>query len=99
MDTEYLDHYINVMELNQEGNEEQLKEFKAIKEALSIHNVSHTLKLADDDADLIDVIKRYGDKYHIEAVKGTTPDLSMMPPNQKVVYGDGINYHFKLTKK
>ena len=82
-----------------EYNFDRMSFDEAKKELLNLHSVSHTLTLADDNADLIDVTKRYGDKYHIEAVKGNKPDLSMMPLNQRVVYGDGIDYHFRLTKK
>ena len=66
---------------------------------LSLGSVSDILTLADDNEDLIDVSKRYAHQYTIEAVKGTTPDLTKLASNQRVVYGDGDEYHFRLTKK
>ena len=64
-----------------------------------IGSVRDVLQLPSDTVDLIEIQSHYGERYTIEAIKGTSPDLRMLNPNQRVVFGDGDKYHFRLTKK
>lgn len=56
------------------------------------------ITLLETDPNLIKVKEKFGKTHKIEAVLGTSPKLKFLQPNQSVCWGDGENYHFRLTK-
>lgn len=63
----------------------------------SIGVVGSSLFLSADDKNLKKVRDLYGNTHKIEAVKGTKIDMTKLADNQSVCWGDGENYHFRLT--
>ena len=57
------------------------------------------LFIKQSDKNLKRVREKFGENHIIEAVIGTSPNLSLLKNNQSTCWGDGENYHFKLTKK
>ena len=55
--------------------------------------------LDENDHNVSTVVKKFGDKYSIEAIWGVSARLHKLEPNQKVIWGGGETYHFRLTAK
>lgn len=60
--------------------------------------IGSNLEIPDTDASVIAVKAKYGTTHKIEAVLGVNPKLSKLQSNQSVVWGDGVSFHFRLTK-
>ncbi len=68
------------------------------KTELGMKIIGTDLYLSANDKKLKMITERHGKTHTIEAVKGTTPLLTTLMPNQSVCWGDGETYHFRLTK-
>lgn len=59
----------------------------------------YNLIIPDDDPNVIDVVEKYGETHIIEAVLGTTVDMTQVPKGTGVLWGDGKIYHYRIYKK
>ncbi len=52
-----------------------------------------------NDINWVKINEKYKSTHVIEAVWGIKPRLDKLQSNQKVCWGDGETYHFRLTEK
>jgi hypothetical protein len=64
---------------------------------LGIPIVGSDLYLSADNEQFRIVREIYGHTHRIEAVIGTKVNFTQLTDNQSVCWGDGANYHFRLT--
>lgn len=57
-----------------------------------------SLQNAEDD-NYKRVFEKYGETHLIEKRMGTSVDITKLKDNESVCWGDGVSYHFLLTKK
>ena len=61
--------------------------------------INTNIHIDENDPELLRVKKMYGHTHTIEALPGTEVNFSELSADQSVCWGDGLCYHFRLTKK
>lgn len=60
--------------------------------------VGSSFFIKSDDENYKKAFGVWGKTHKIEPVLGTSPDLRKLLDNQRVMWGDGKKYHFRLTE-